>query len=322
MGVFFLFLSLVGCQRQTQSVSKTTYALDTIIQITLYDSQEESLIDDCFALCSEYEKKFSRTKEESEIYKLNQDGEADVSRETLELIQKGLYYSELSKGMFDITIEPVSSLWNFTVEDEDATLPNENDIKRAIKKVDYTKVKIDGNHVSFLEEGMGIDLGAIAKGYIADRLKEYLLAHEVGSAVINLGGNVLCIGKNVDGEDFSIGVQKPEKNSSEISAVLLIDDKSVVSSGTYERYITVDGVDYHHILNPKTGYSYQNGLSEVTIISNQSVDGDGLSTTCFALGIEEGIKLLNSIEDTCGMFIDESGETYYSDGFEEYIKNH
>ena len=317
-----LSINLVACtssESKEGPAQKTTYALDTIIQITLYDSQDESLIDNCFSLCREYENKFSRTKEGSEIYQLNKDGKANVSRETLELIQEGLYYSKLSNGSFDITIEPVSSLWNFNADKP--VLPDATQLEKATKKVNYKNVKIDGNEIEFLEEGMGIDLGAIAKGYIADRLKDYLTENGVKSAVINLGGNVLCIGRNTNDENFAIGVQKPERDSAQVAKVLSIDDKSVVSSGTYERYITVDGVDYHHILNPKTGYGYQNGLVEVTIISDKSVEGDGLSTTCLSLGLEKGMKLLNSTEGVCGMFIDKNGKIYYSDGFESYIKN-
>ena len=317
-----LMISLTACSSSSskkEPVQKTTYALDTIIQITLYDLQDDSLIDKCFALCREYENKFSRTKEQSEIYQLNANGEANVSRETLELIQEGLYYSKISNGAFDITIQPVSSLWNFTADKP--TLPDATKLKKATKKVNYKKVEINGSHVKFKQKGLGIDLGAIAKGYIADRLKEYLVENGVKSAVINLGGNVLCIGRNTNDENFAIGVQKPERDSVEVAKVLSIDDKSVVSSGSYERYITVDGVDYHHILNPKTGYGYQNGLVEVTIISDKSVEGDGLSTTCFSLGLEEGMKLLNNTDGVYGMFIDKNGKIYYSDGFKSYLKN-
>lgn len=317
-----LSINLAGCtssESKKEPAQKTTYALDTIIQITLYDSQDESLIDDCFSLCREYENKFSRTKEGSEIYQLNKNGKANVSRETLELIQEGLYYSKISNGSFDITIEPVSSLWDFN--SEKPSLPDAAQLEKATKKVNYKNVKIDGNEVKFLEDGMGIDLGAIAKGYIADRLKDYLTENGVKSAVINLGGNVLCIGKNTSGDNFAIGVQEPERDSTKVAKVLSVDDKSVVSSGTYERYITVDGVNYHHILNPKTGYGYQNGLVEVTIISDKSVEGDGLSTTCLSLGLEKGMELLNSTKGVCGMFIDKNGKMYYSDGFESYLKN-
>ncbi|KIR02494.1 hypothetical protein P261_01309 [Lachnospiraceae bacterium TWA4] len=319
--LFSIIIILSSCKQDTNSkskaIQKTNFALDTIIQITIYDSTDESLIDKSFTLCTEYENKLSRTKEGSEIYNLNKNGEGDVSRETLELIQKGLYYSELSDGNFDITIYPVSSLWNFN----ENKLPNPDSIAEAIKKVNYKKVEINGNHITFNEAGMGIDLGAIAKGYIADKIKEYLVGEGVTSAIINLGGNVLCIGKNVNGNNFGIAVQKPEKDSSEVVEVLSIDGKSVVSSGNYERTITVDGKNYHHILNPKTGYGYENGVLEVSIISSSSVDGDGLSTTCFSLGVEDGLKLLNSIDNAYGMFIDADGTKYYSDGFKEFIKN-
>ena len=166
---------------------------------------------------------------------------------------------------------------------------------------------------------MGINLGAIAKGYIADKMKDYLLEEGVESAIIDLGGNVLCVGQRPDGSPFRIGVQMPFADRSETAAVMEISDKSVVSSGIYERYFEQDGVLYHHILNPSTGYPYENDLVSVTIISDESVDGDGLSTTCFALGLDKGMELINSLPDVQAVFITEDYQLHYSEDFENQI---
>lgn len=166
---------------------------------------------------------------------------------------------------------------------------------------------------------MGLDLGAIAKGYIADKIKEFLMEKGVKSAIINLGGNVLCIGGKPDKAPFNIGIQKPFADRKETIAVMELSDKSIVSSGIYERFFERDGNFYHHILNPKTGYPYDNSLVAVTIISDKSVDGDGLSTSCFALGLEEGMKLINSIENVHAVFITDDYKPHFSDGFEEAI---
>ncbi|MGX8715105.1 MAG: FAD:protein FMN transferase [Lachnospiraceae bacterium] len=309
-----LMVSQAGCgRREDQPMSRMTYALSTEITISIYDSKDQNLINKCFELCGEYDRLLSRTNEESEIARLNRLGSCEVSDETLEIIQKGLYYSQLSGGAFDITIEPVSSLWDFMAENPE--VPDSTEIQNNLDKIDYSKVEIEGNRVT-LQEGMGIDLGGIAKGYIADRLKDYLLSQDVKSAIINLGGNVLCIGKKSDNADFTIGIQNPQKPAS-IKGTVQVNDRSVVTSGTYQRTFTVDGVSYHHILDPKTGYPYDNGISSVTIICDESVDGDGLSTTCFALGIEEGCKLVESMDQVYAMFIDNQGNEIFSRGFEE-----
>lgn len=186
--------------------------------------------------------------------------------------------------------------------------------------VNYEDVTIEGNKLTFAKEGMGLDLGAIAKGYIADKMKEFLVSKGVKSATINLGGNVLCIGKKTDNTPFRIGIQKPFADRSETIAILDIEDKSVVSSGIYERYFEKDGTFYHHILNPDTGYPYDNHLVSVTIISDQSMDGDGLSTSCFALGLEKGMELINSLPDVHAVFITDDYQLHYSDHFQEDLK--
>lgn len=318
--VFLIFAFFYQKQfKQTEPLSATAFKLNTVVSIRIYDSTDESLIDEAMALCDRYEALFSRTKESSELYKLNHgtlpqenDGFL-VSPETAELIVKGLEYCNLSNGGFDIAIEPVSSLWDFTSEEK--VIPTEKQLAEALPLIDYNSVILTGNHVRFQKEGMGLDLGAIAKGYIADRMKDFLISKGIKSATISLGGNILCIGEKPDGTPFKVGIQKPFSDRGETVSVASVKDKSVVSSGVYERYFEKDGQFYHHILNPRTGYPYDNSLLAVTIISDESVDGDGLSTTCFALGLEEGMKLINSLPDVEAVFITEDNELHYSDNF-------
>ena len=234
-----------------------------------------------------------------------------------ELTAAGLYYGDLSDGAFDISIAPVSSLWDFT--SGEGTVPDSEAIAEALELVNYRDVTLEGNALHFAKEGMQLDLGAVAKGYIADRIKDYLLEQGVESAIIDLGGNILCVGSRPGGDLFRIGLQRPFASRSETVATVEITDKSVVSSGIYERYFEEDGVLYHHILNPETGYPYDNGLVSVTIISDESVDGDGLSTSCFALGLEKGMELINSLPDVQAVFITEDGELHFSEGFEEEL---
>ncbi len=318
--LLFAFLA-TGCQiKSLQPISDSRFMLDTIVTITLYDSNDQNILNGAFDLCEQYENLLSKTRESSEIYQFNNRKNNEpitVSDETAELLQKGLYYSEVSDGAFDITIAPASELWDF--KSENPRLPNAEELKEKVKDIGYKNLHLDGNILTSDDPRTQIDLGAIAKGFIADKLKEYLLEEGVTSAVINLGGNVLCVGNKPDGSNFHIGLQKPFESHSETIETLAIDDLSVVSSGIYERYFKVDGTLYHHILNPKTGYPYENNLTAVTILSEQSVDGDGLSTTCFSLGLEKGKKLIESLDNTYAVFITKDGQLHYTKGFEQFL---
>ena len=310
-----------------EPVSATAIKLNTAVTVTIYDSQDRELLTECMNLCDKYEKIFSRTASDSELYQLNHreltpvagtEDTFQISDPLAELIRKGLYYSELSEGAFDIAIEPLTSLWDFTAEDPQ--VPEDRLMQKALTKCDYHNVSVsDNNEVILKTEDTAIELGAIAKGYIADRLKDYLISQGVKSAIINLGGNVLCIGGKPNDSSFKIGIQKPFADRSETIAVMDIKDKSVVSSGVYERCFEQDGTLYHHLLNPRTGYPYDNGLIAVTIISDESVDGDALSTTCFALGLEDGMKLAESLDNVQAFFVTSDYEIHYTKDFQKEI---
>lgn len=379
---FLMVLSMVtgvlsGCTngKATQELTTTGFAFDTTYTITLYEGGDQKILNSCVLKCGEYEKVFSRTLKESQLYQINEieklydeiissndkwkalwecqnvsydtkdiealttainekksdkneavfqlamDGSVtfQVSDMMADILQKGIGYSADSKGSFDITIEPVTSLWDFT--SDEPKVPEKDKIEEALYYVDYKKVSIEQNNLTFQMPGMGIDLGGIAKGYIADSLKQYLKEQGVSRAIINLGGNILCVGKKSKDEMFSIGVQQPFADRNETVAAVSIDDMSVVSSGIYERYFTDEsGKQYHHIINPKTGYSYDNDLIAVTIISKESVDGDGLSTTCFSLGKDKGIEYIDSLDNVYAMFITQDEKMWYSKGFENFLQ--
>lgn len=341
-------LLFTGCGNITDADTSTTgnepisissIKLNTAVQITIYDSQDKTLLDDCLALCDKYELVFSRTNEKSELYKLNHrkdtsdkdpntdrqttpypvSGTADtwhISEDLAALLSEGLDITRESDGAFDIAIAPLTSLWDFTAEDP--KVPDDAAIQKALPLCSSDGVTIDGQDITLPSDDIQFDVGAIAKGYIADRLKDFLVKKGVKSAIINLGGNVLCIGSKPDGTPFKVGIQKPFADRNETEAVMDITGKSVVSSGIYERCFKQDGKLYHHILNPKTGYPYDNSLVSVTIISDQSVDGDALSTTCFALGLEDGLKFAEK-KGVQAVFITEDYELHYTDGFQDEI---
>ena len=341
-------LLFTGCENITDAdtsitgnepISISSIKLNTAVQITIYDSQDKALLDDCLALCDKYELVFSRTNEKSELYKLNHrkdtsdkdpnadgqttpypvSGTADtwhISEDLASLLSQGLSITRESDGAFDIAIAPLTSLWVFTAEDP--KVPDDAAIQKALPLCSSDGVTIDGQDITLPSDDIQFDVGAIAKGYIADRMKDLLVKKGVKSAIINLGGNVLCIGSKPDGTPFKVGIQKPFADRNETEAVMDITGKSVVSSGIYERCFKQGGKLYHHILNPQTGYPYENGLISVTIISDQSVDGDALSTTCFALGLEDGLKFAEK-KGVQAVFITEDYELHYTDGFQDEI---
>ena len=186
-------------------------------------------------------------------------------------------------------------------------------------ETDYKKVQLTGNHITFDSYDTQIDLGAVAKGYIADQLAEQMRSQGVTSAILNLGGNILCIGAKSSSETFTVGIQDPFDASNGTYRKLSVHDLSVVTSGIYERCFTENGITYHHLLNPVTGYPYNNGLASVTILNPSSAKADVLSTTCFALGLEQGLSLVNSISDCEAIFIATDGTISYSDGAESYL---
>ena len=292
---------LAGCAGSSASlVTENGIYFDTAITVSVETSDEKrgnEILDGCMNLCRELEMIFSRTREDSELYQVNHrtSSTVTISDELAEVIDCGLRYYELSEGKLDITIAPVLELWDF--KNGMDSLPDEKELKKALEKVDASAVHLSGNQLIFDRSDTEIDLGALAKGYAADRLKAYLLEQGAEHALINLGGNVNTLGTRPDGTGWRVGIQKPFEDRGVTDQVLKVTDQSVVSSGTYERYFELDGKFYHHILDPDTGYPAITGLAQVTIVSQDSLTGDALSTTCLLLGEEKAEKLLAQFPD-------------------------
>lgn len=316
---------LTGCGKMSGPVTKSGFYFNTVISVTVYDSITEQTLEDCFALARQYEEYFSNTIPDSDISKINASGGTPVAvhDETIELLEEGIAYGDLSGGKFDITIGKLSDLWDIStkalLEETDASMiPSDADISAALSTVDYHNIQINGNEVTLLNPDAKIDLGGIAKGYIADQMKAFLNEKGITSGYINLGGNVLVLGPKSEGA-YTIGIQRPFAQDNEAIASVQVTDETVVSSGIYERCFEVDGTLYHHILDVATGYPYDNDLLEVTIITKNSVDGDGLSTTCFSLGLEKGMALIESLDDTEAIFITKDYELHTSSGMGSVI---
>ena len=311
-------LLLSGCSGlpRERSQTYTDTLFDTVISVQIFDSVDEDVLEGCEKLCKKYDSMFSNKIEDSEISRINSAGgnPVEVSKETIKLIKKGIYYSEMSDGAFDITIAPVSSLWDFKAETP--SVPSPEAIAEAVSHVNYENIIIRDNTVKLTDPHAGIDLGAIAKGYIADRIKDYLEEEGVRHAMINLGGNVLAMGSKLDGSDYNIGIQEPFDETGEPITSVKISDKSVVTSGIYQRYFKADGKIYHHILDPNTGYPCENNLYSVTILTDSSLTADALSTTCFLLGYDRGMKLINQLDNVDAVFITNDNQIHYSKNFQ------
>lgn len=305
-----------GCSRNATPISKSGIYFDTVITITLYENEHYELLDECFQIAQKYENLFSKTVETSDVYKINHSGgEATiVDSETIYLLEKAISYAQMTDGAIDPTILPLSDLWNFGVNE---TVPSSADIASALSYVGYENVLIEkeASSVTLKNPNAGIDLGFIAKGYIADKMKEFLLSKGVENALINLGGNILCVGNKPDGSGFVLGIQEPFSQGESSIPNVLVTDKSLVTSGVYERCFYKDDVLYHHILDTKTGYPINNGLWSVTILSDSSMEGDAYSTICMCLGFDDALKLIEKTEGMEALFITEDMKLYYSSGF-------
>lgn len=338
-----MMLSACGggqAEADKEPVSGENYYLDTVCTISIYEikdadgnavaaadaeEQAQAAIDKAWERCAALDKQLSRTQDVSEVSKINNAGGewVEVSGETLELINKGIEYSELAGGDFDITIGGVTDLWDFHADPEDAKLPDEAALAEAVKHVNYKNIEIDGSRVRLKDPEAKIDLGGIAKGYIGDRLTEVLEAEGVTSGIINLGGNVICIGakdNSAEGDAgaFSIGVEAPYSDRTEIVGKVNAKDMTLVTSGVYERQIEVDGKLYHHILSTKTGYSVESDLDAVTLTAakGRSGDIDALSTICLIKGSKAAKELIESIDGVEAVFVLHDGSTEVTSGME------
>lgn len=296
--LFPLIISLCGCENTENT--ETRFVLDTVATITA--NCDSKTISGAFSICEDYEKLLSRTVKGSDVYTLNNtNGFSEVSSETIEIINRSLYYSKITDGKFDITVYPVSSIWDF----KNQIIPSKDEIAEALKNVDYESIEINGNSVNL--NGKKIDLGSIAKGYIADKVAEYLKSNGATKGIVNLGGNVVNFGKK-----YNVGIMRPFSN--DVIAVIESEDKTCVTSGIYQRYIKDGENIYHHIIDTKTGYGIQNELASVTVIGNNSLDCDALSTVCMLLGTDEGLKLIENTPDTEAVFIDKNDKITLSKG--------
>ena len=319
-----LIITQTGCGG-VEKVTKTSYYMDTICDITIYDmvdmSEERAneAIDSAFGLCADLEALISATMEGSDVYRVNEAGGKAVACDdaTINLLKMGKDYGDLSGGRFDITLGQVTDLWDF--HGENPAVPSAAAIEKALTAVDYRQIRISGNNVSMANPDGKINLGGIGKGFIADRAASRLESLGVNSAIVNFGGNIVVIGQNA-GNPFKIGIKDPNSESEEILGAVTVSDATVVTSGVYERCFEQDGKTYHHILDVETGYPVDSDVISVTLIAPKGYSGvcDALSTTCLIYGVEEGMKLIEDAENVEAIFLDRDGKIHKTSGMDYF----
>ena len=318
--LIFSLAILGGCSKDnksTEPLSRSEVLMGTVVTVSLYDSNDEAILDKVFNKVKDLESILSINENGTLVDEINEEAgikPVKVDNDTYNIVKKGIEYSNLSNGLFDISVGPIVKLWNIGLPE--ARVPSQEEIDEKLPLIGYSDIEIDDtNKTIFLKrKGMIIDLGGIAKGYTADVISNILTEEGVKSAIINLGGNVFAHGSKVNGDDWKIGIQNPFTERGGIIGTITTSNKSVVTSGIYERYIEQDGVKYHHILSPFTGYPYDNEIAGITIVSDKSVDGDALSTSVFAMGVEKGMEFVNTLDGIDAIFITKDYKVYITDG--------
>lgn len=311
-GVLALSLLLSGCSAQQGQETQTSaltvteqpttatttvdpakqssgvgFYFDTVVTVTLYGA-DDALLSDIWTACERYEKLLSKTVEGSDVSRINQaNGQTiTVDAETWHILQEAKLLNERSGGAFAITIAPLTAQWDFTGGTN--RMPTEEERLAALPLVDDSQLVLGENNTVTLPAGHQIDLGGIAKGYIADQVAKLVQGRCTG-AMLNFGGNVYAVGVKPNGNAYRVGIQDPMGGNP--VGVVTVTDKSVVTSGIYERGFTIDGVRYHHILSPWTGLPADSDLASVTIVTESSMDADAWATACIVLGSEKALEL-------------------------------
>ncbi|WP_407281637.1 FAD:protein FMN transferase [Methanolobus sp. WCC1] len=299
--------------------SQTRSLMDTTVTISVANSNETSaieIIDRAFEKISYVDELMNNYDNSSEISILNSEGEVtNADPELVSVISRSTYYSEKSNGAFDISIQPILDLWASKYAPGGTNQPPTSDeINETLKLVNYSAIMIDGNNIS-MKKGMKITLGGVAKGYAVDAAIESLRSDGITSGFVNAGGDGRYIGTKPDGTQWRVGLQNPDKNGDALT-IMDIQDVAVATSGNYERYFS-DEAKVSHIADPRTGYPSSNLISS-TVIAKTAMDADALATSVFILGQEDGLAMIEELEDVECLIITNDKEIIKSSGFSSY----
>lgn len=298
--------------------------MGTQINLSITHPMADELLEKANHMLAVYEMRFSANNSKSALMRVNQQAgiqPVHVDSDLYELIQFGQKYSLSSKLALNITIGPLVKLWKIGFAD--AHVPEQKEIEERLKLIDPTDIELDDvkKTVYLTKKGMELDLGALAKGYFADNLKKFFQSEGVQSGIVDLGGNVLTIGENPKYEDgyWRVGIQEPSSNRGDLVGAVLVKDKSVVTSGIYERSLNVSEKKYHHIFDSTTGYPIENELASVTIVSDESIDGELWTTLLFGLDYTAAIHYIDSIPGIEALLITKNNEVKMSRGIMPYV---
>lgn len=299
--------ALAGCGVRAQS--RTFFAMDTVMAVRLYGG-DTGLPAALEQEVQRLEGMLSATREDSEIAAVNRSGEGKLSPETARLVEGALALCDATGGALDITVYPILRAWGFTTGDYG--VPQPRTLNELLEHIGYGRVSLAADGTVTLPEGFMLDLGAVAKGYTADRLTELLREQGVEAALLDLGGNIQAIGGNPDGGGWRVAVQKPDSEG--YLGVLTLEDKAAVTSGGYQRNFVQDGTVYHHIIDPSTGMPARSGLASVTIVADSGLLADGLSTALYVMGAQKALEFWQTRSDFEAVLYGDDGTLWVTEG--------
>lgn len=310
----------VGCSQKNTKMETSIFAMDTVMDLTFYGVDPEAALkgvqEELVAELYSLEEKLSTTKETSELYALNEQGQASLSPETAELLTQALELCALTHGVLDITAYPAVRAWGFTTGSY--RVPDQAELEQLAAGIDYTQLEVDEQEgTARIPQGMAVDLGAVTKGYAGDRLAQQLEQVNITSALLDLGQSTIrVVGSKPDGSPWRIAVQDPAGEG--YLGVIELTDLAVGTSGGYQRFFEQDGETYWHILDPDTAAPARSGLTSVTVVGPSGLVCDGLSTALFVMGLEEGAQFWRSHPELEVelLFVTEDGTLYVTPGME------
>jgi len=314
VGSWLIFFT--SCTQQV--TTRTDFALGTVCTITIFEKGQAGVCDEIFSRIREIEKLMSVNISSSDVSGINAAAgisPVQVHEDTFKVIERAIYFAELSGGAFDPTVGPIVSLWGIGGKPR---VPSNEEINSALPLINWRNIELNARlkSVYLTRSGMALDLGGIAKGYAVDEAVKILKSHEISGAKIDLGGDIFMLGMRSDGKQWKVGIQNPDGRHGSIIGFLQVPEKTVVTSGVYERNFEKDGVFYHHLLSVTDGYPVNNGLVSVTIIADVSMDADALSTAVFVSGFEKGLSILKNYGDAQAVFVFKDKSVIATNGFE------
>lgn len=317
--LLFLIITHVSCNGPgaAESYEATRFLLDTMVTVKAYGSEAKPAVEAAYAKMESLSSVFDRYNSSGPVGKINSlaGTSVQVPRELMDVLLQAAAYSQKTKGRFDVTVGPLTDLWRS--KESQGTLPSQAELKQAVGLVDYRKLELDlAQYTVKLSPGMSLDLGGVAKGYIVDQAMQALVQYQVTGAVINAGGNVLTWGNHPRGE-WHVGITDPQAPSQLLNTIKFKGAKAVVSAGNYERYYSIDGKTYGHILDTKTGWPADK-VAGVTVVGESSLEADLLATAAFVEGVNQGLALIENVGYE-GLIVDKSGKVHSTSGLKKYL---